>query len=340
MLTLSTDYPVFASLRSRWLPPEDDEPARISETRTRCVDMLMVADGLIAQLATHRKRSGIDLHGRIGISLGSTESGVLGRLQPRFVVFGEAMSAAAELEQTGVKDAAHCSVDFLECIRRRAADHDASPHVPSGMEGMTQVHPMIRRAATVARFFNLKVDNAGSKAATEPDAGHQGGPASTSLDAAREQVVERMLAEGKLLVQQNMMEAQPDALAMATLVQCRDKLFPECEQFGLRTTLSSEGNFVANWFGHMRHALRRSVDSNGMLRPVSQICLGVSTERNEEIREEATALGIGWGKGEGSKIGATTSEEEEAQETDILSSQEGADEEVLSWPRQMVPGDV
>ena len=73
------------------------------------------------------------------------------------------------------------------------------------------------------------------------------------------------------------------------------------------------------------------VDSNGMLRPVSQICLGVSTERNEEIREEATALGIGWGKGEGSKIGATTSEEEKALEKDILSSQVGAaDEKVLA----------
>ena len=105
----------------------------------------------------------------------------------------------------------------------------------------------------------------------------------------------------------------------------------ECEHFELRTTLSSEGNFVANWFGHMRHALRHRVDSTGMLRPVSQICLGVSTERNEEIREEATALGIGWGKGEGSKIGATTSEEEKALEKDILSSQVGAaDEKVLA----------
>jgi hypothetical protein len=279
--------------------------------------MLMVADGLIALMAAHRERSGIDLHARIGIALGSTASGVLGRLQPRFVVFGEAMSAAAELEQTGIKDAAHCSADFLRCIRRAPGayiDHeDASQHSPSGMQEKRSLLSRMLTQRSIRLLNHAQADEARTKAATCLDANRQGGPGSTQLDAAcaREQVVERMLAGGKLFVQQNMMAAQPHALAMATLVQCRDSHMPECEQFGLRTVLSREGNFVVNWFGDVSHALRRSVDSNGMLTPLRHNCPGSSTTKIESVPEEVTALGVGWGEGARGEItGATTRQEE------------------------------
>ena len=272
--------------------------------------MLKVAEGVIAQLAAHRERSGIDLHGRIGIALGSTVSGVIGRLQPRFAVFGEAMSAAAELEQTGIRDAVHCSEDFLRCIRRRAPDatggQAAPQHGAPGMQlqGMRQAQPLTPTSTGA---------EARSMAAAAPDASLQVGPASTASTLAAAAcvhdgvVVERMLAAGKLLVQQNMMAAQPDTAAMATPRElCRDKPVSECEQFGLRTTLSREGNFVAVWFGDAQHTLRRSVDSNGMLTPLGHERPGVSATRNESnIHEEAKALCVGCGEGERSEIRGT-----------------------------------
>ena len=166
-----------------------------------------------------------------------------------------------------------------------------------------------------------------------PDASLQGGPASTRLDAAacvHEHVVERMLAEGKLFVQQNMMAAQPDVSAMATRVLSRDKPVPECEQFGLRTILSREGNFVAIWFGDVKHALSRSFDSDGMLTPFGHKCPGVSTTRKKSnIQEEAKALCAGWGEGERSEIrGTTTKQEGNSQEEDVQRDVFVTDEEV------------
>ena len=61
----------------------------------------------------------MDLHGRIGVASGDVVSGVLGRLQPRFCVFGEAMSQAAVLEATGARDSVHCSADFLDYLNGR-----------------------------------------------------------------------------------------------------------------------------------------------------------------------------------------------------------------------------
>jgi hypothetical protein len=105
-----------------WLLSSDETDSTLDEeeiefTNTnRCLDMLKVADGLLTCLEEHRKKTGIDLHGRIGIATGDVISGVLGLLQPRFCVFGEGMCHAAELEQAGVKGTVHCSNEFLEFI--------------------------------------------------------------------------------------------------------------------------------------------------------------------------------------------------------------------------------
>jgi len=85
--------------------------------------MLILAESLLFTLAAHRIKTGYPLHGRIGIAVGEAISGVLGKLQPRFCVFGEGLQEAAELEQTGKRDAVHCSAEFLEILTSARA-HD------------------------------------------------------------------------------------------------------------------------------------------------------------------------------------------------------------------------
>ena len=105
-----------------WLLSDDEEDSILNEERIevintkRCIDMLKVADGLLSCLEEHREKTGIDLHGRIGVATGVVISGVVGLLQPRFCVFGEGMCLAAELEQTGAKDTVHCSTEFLQFV--------------------------------------------------------------------------------------------------------------------------------------------------------------------------------------------------------------------------------
>ena len=93
---------------------DDERMATVNQNL--CLDMLKVADGLLSCLEEHREKTGIDLHGRIGVATGVVISGVVGLLQPRFCVFGEGMCLAAELEQTGAKDTVHCSTEFLQFV--------------------------------------------------------------------------------------------------------------------------------------------------------------------------------------------------------------------------------
>lgn len=102
----------------------DEDRIEIINTK-RCINILKVADGILSCLAEHREKTGIDLHGRIGVATGDVISGVLGLLQPRFCVFGEGMCLAAELEQTGAKDTVHCSTEFLQFV---AGDHSVAIH--------------------------------------------------------------------------------------------------------------------------------------------------------------------------------------------------------------------
>ena len=76
-----------------WLSPNTEpnlETARFNQRK--CRDMLILANFILSGLITHREKTGVDLHGRIGIAVGNVVSGVLGRLQPRFAVFGMILS--------------------------------------------------------------------------------------------------------------------------------------------------------------------------------------------------------------------------------------------------------
>ncbi len=105
-----------------WLLSGDEDDSAFDEERIeifnthRCLDILNVADGILSCLAEHRQKTGIELHGRIGVATGDVISGVLGMLQPRFCVFGEGMCRAADLEQSGTKGAVHCSTEFLQFV--------------------------------------------------------------------------------------------------------------------------------------------------------------------------------------------------------------------------------
>ena len=96
-----------------------ENSALVREASKRCLSMLMLARGMLECVAKHREESGVDLHCRIGIAHGSCLSGILGRSQPRFCVFGEAIKRASALEQTGFKDALHCTEEFYNLVRQR-----------------------------------------------------------------------------------------------------------------------------------------------------------------------------------------------------------------------------
>jgi len=116
-----------------WLPcAAVNANESIEDEHARCLGMLTVADGLLSVLTKHRILTGIELHGRIGIATGNVICGVVGRLQPRFCVFGESIRLAAELEQAGTKGAVHCSTEFIDnvmCVenmrRRRMSSYSA-----------------------------------------------------------------------------------------------------------------------------------------------------------------------------------------------------------------------
>ncbi|KAJ1493666.1 nucleotide cyclase [Baffinella frigidus] len=74
------------------------DPAEATE---RCAAMIRLSQRMLKVLEDHREVSGKDLRCRIGISTGEVYAGVLGRLQPRYHLFGEPMWVAEELEQRG-----------------------------------------------------------------------------------------------------------------------------------------------------------------------------------------------------------------------------------------------
>jgi class 3 adenylate cyclase len=66
---------------------QDDRIATVDEKQVKgvCEDVLAVASEMIAAMQRFRLESGLDMHCRVGASLGPVLAGMLGRLQPRFV---------------------------------------------------------------------------------------------------------------------------------------------------------------------------------------------------------------------------------------------------------------
>jgi class 3 adenylate cyclase len=77
----------------------------------------------IAAVAACRKKTGRAVHCRIGVSTGEVLAGVLGRLQPRFHIFGAGLSAAERHEKAGQIDAVHASPAFMAALALAIESH-------------------------------------------------------------------------------------------------------------------------------------------------------------------------------------------------------------------------
>jgi class 3 adenylate cyclase len=218
-----------------WLLSGDEGDSTLDEERFeiinthRCRDMLKVADGILSCLEEHREKTGIDLHGRIGVATGDVISGVLGLLQPRFCVFGEGMCRAADLEQSGVKGAVHCSTEFLQFV---TGEHSSA---------------MYRNASFNAelRFEYSTVTNS--------EIGRMRKRSSA--------LVSRMEKQGRLLRQQNMFDAAP-AVSIEEIKPIPPVRLSSFSAL-VSTTIDMNGNFLS-CYGHKQY-LRRSIDDYGML---------------------------------------------------------------------------
>ncbi|KAJ1493678.1 nucleotide cyclase [Baffinella frigidus] len=101
------------------------DPAEATE---RCAAMIRLSQRMLKVLEDHREVSGKDLRCRIGISTGEVYAGVLGRLQPRYHLFGEPMRIAEQLEQRCAVDGVHVSAPVMESLSSRPELQEESAH--------------------------------------------------------------------------------------------------------------------------------------------------------------------------------------------------------------------
>ncbi len=95
---------------------DEKAAAAALEAGQACDRVLLAARDMIAAVAACREETGRDVHCRIGVSAGEVLAGVLGRLQPRFHIFGAGLSAAERHEKAGQIDAVHASPAFMAAL--------------------------------------------------------------------------------------------------------------------------------------------------------------------------------------------------------------------------------
>ncbi|KAJ1493659.1 nucleotide cyclase [Baffinella frigidus] len=115
------------------------DPAEVTE---RCAAMIRLSQRMLKVLERHREVSGKDLRCRIGISTGEVYAGVLGRLQPRYHLFGEPMRIAEELEQRCAVDGVHVSAPVMKALASRPGLQEESVH---GCPTCPLEHPRCQR---------------------------------------------------------------------------------------------------------------------------------------------------------------------------------------------------
>ena len=92
---------------------DTDHEGSITAASRVCQDILNLAGSMLAAVAQYRAETGKEIHCRIGISAGPILAGVLGRLQPRFHIFGQGIRKAERKEQSGEAGAVHVSENFM-----------------------------------------------------------------------------------------------------------------------------------------------------------------------------------------------------------------------------------
>ena len=102
---------------------DDDEVGRVhASDKANARKALAIAGDMIVE--ARNVRPPLNRHGerppfieiRVGIHQGDITCGVLGKLQPRFQVFGSAVNMAARMEQSGTASQVHVSQDFHDIV--------------------------------------------------------------------------------------------------------------------------------------------------------------------------------------------------------------------------------
>jgi class 3 adenylate cyclase len=112
-----------AYVAAGWLFPDEDEDEaegsgeeEAGSARDTCHQVLWLGGMMLMHTRELRKRSGHELHCRIGVGTGRILAGSMGWLQPRFHLRGPAMQIAEKNESTAVKGSIHVSSCFLDAL--------------------------------------------------------------------------------------------------------------------------------------------------------------------------------------------------------------------------------
>ncbi|KAH8266641.1 hypothetical protein KR018_004798 [Drosophila ironensis] len=100
-----------------------------------CVDLGLL---MIAEIKSIRNLYNLDVHMRIGVHSGSLFAGVLGIAKLQFDIWGEDVSIANALEQSGVTDCVHISLATLNCLS--GYNYDIQPGPVTALN-----HPVIEK---------------------------------------------------------------------------------------------------------------------------------------------------------------------------------------------------
>ena len=112
-------FPPVSSPQPGGCSENDAADAAAATTGKACSQVLRAARDMIAVVAACREETGRELHCRIGVSAGEVLAGVLGRLQPRFHIFGAGLRAAEQHEKAGQIDTVHASPTFMAALALR-----------------------------------------------------------------------------------------------------------------------------------------------------------------------------------------------------------------------------
>jgi class 3 adenylate cyclase len=109
-----------AYVAAGWLFPDEDEAegsgGEEGSARDTCHQVLWLGGMMLMHTRELRKRSGHELHCRIGVGTGRVLAGSMGWLQPRFHLRGPAMQMAERTESTADTDSIHVSSCFLDAL--------------------------------------------------------------------------------------------------------------------------------------------------------------------------------------------------------------------------------
>ena len=87
--------------------------------------------------------------------------GVMGRLQPRFCIYGEAMKEAAHHERHGLPDTIHCSREFFDVITSDMCSGACCADLQHKLDGIRLVNRLVEERTV--RVCSRRASKAGSQ---------------------------------------------------------------------------------------------------------------------------------------------------------------------------------